>query len=83
VVITDDEKKKVEEGVKALKDVKDKDDVEAIKKAADALSKDAQAVGAKMYQQNQQAGAPGAENKTEENKDEKKGDEPIEGEVVK
>ena len=80
VVITDDEKKKVEEGVKALKDVKDKDDVEAIKKAADALSKDAQAVGAKMYQQNQQAQQPGAENKTEEKKDDSG---PIEGEVVK
>ncbi len=82
IEITDDEKKKVEEGVKALKDVKDKDDVEAIKKAADALSKDAQVVGAKMYQQNQQAGTPGAENKTEEKKD---GNEqgPIEGEVVK
>lgn len=80
VAVTDDEKKKVEDGIKALKDVKDKDDVEAIKKAADALSKDAQAVGAKMYQQAQQTGAPGAENKTEEKKDDQG---PIEGEVVK
>ncbi len=82
VAITDDEKKKVEEGVKALKDVKDKDDIEAIKKAADALSKDAQAVGAKMYQQNQQAQQPGAENKTEDKKDDNE-QGPIEGEVVK
>ncbi len=82
IEITDDEKKKVEEGVKALKDVKDKDDVEAIKKAADILSKDAQAVGAKMYQQAQQA-EKASEAKSEENKNEKKGDEPIEGEVVK
>ncbi|HRY36926.1 MAG TPA: molecular chaperone DnaK [Candidatus Magasanikbacteria bacterium] len=80
IAISEEEKKKVEDGVKALKDVKDKDDVEAIKKAADALSKDAQAVGAKLYQQNQQAQQPGAENKTEEKKDDQG---PIEGEVVK
>lgn len=80
IIISDEEKKKVEDGVKMLKDVKDKDDVEAIKKAADALSKDAQVIGAKMYQQNQQSQQSGAENKTEENKDNQG---PIEGEVVK
>jgi len=80
IAITDDEKKKVEDGIKALKDVKDKDDVEAIRKIADELSKNAQAIGAKMYQQAQQAEKTGTENKTEEKKEEQG---PIEGEVVK
>ncbi len=40
----------VEEKVKALKEVKDKDDVEAIKKAMDALSEAVQKVGAAMYE---------------------------------
>jgi len=80
IAITDDEKKKVEDGIKALKDVKDKDDVEAIRKIADELSKNAQAIGAKMYQQAQQAEKTGTENKIEEKKEEQG---PIEGEVVK
>ncbi len=44
-----EDKTSVEEKVKALKDVKDKDDVEAIKKAMDALSEAVQKVGAAMY----------------------------------
>ncbi len=87
VDITAEEKTKVEEGLKALKEVKDKDDVEAIKKASEELSKAAQTVGMKMYQANQaQPGATGntdSEQKTEEKKDDKKDDGPIEGEVVK
>jgi len=82
IAITDDEKKNVEEGLKYVKDVKDKEDVEAIKKAAEALSKAAQAVGMKMYQEEQNkqkdAGAKG-----EEKKDNKGEQGPIEGEVVK
>jgi len=84
VAITDEEKKAINDNLAAVKEVKDKDDVEAIRKAADELSKAAQAVGAKMYQQEQaQAGAaggaagaaPGAEDKKDEQG-------PIEGEVV-
>ncbi|MEK7619864.1 MAG: molecular chaperone DnaK [Patescibacteria group bacterium] len=59
--VTAEERKSVEDKIEALKAVKDSDDHEAIKKAADELSTAAQAVGAKMYQ-NQQAGdgvAPG------------------------
>ncbi|MEK7064883.1 MAG: molecular chaperone DnaK [Patescibacteria group bacterium] len=81
IAITDDEKKNVEEGIKYVKDVKDKDDVEAIKTASEALSKAAQVVGQKMYQ------AGTTDNKGTDNtdkKEEKKDDQgPIEGEVVK
>jgi molecular chaperone DnaK len=45
-----EDKTSVEEKIKALKEVKDKDDVEAIKKAMDALSEAAQKVGAAMYE---------------------------------
>jgi len=93
IEITAEEKSKVEEAVKAVKEVKDKEDVEAIKKAADELSKAAQAVGQKMYQQEQakggqagqgpQAGQGGTQSDAQPGADEKKGDEPIEGEVVK
>lgn len=80
ITVTDEEKQKVNDALAKVKELKDKDDVEALKKAADELTNAAQAVGSKMYQQEQaKAGeqgqaAPGAE--------EKKEDGPIEGEVV-
>jgi molecular chaperone DnaK len=43
-------KKEAEEKIKALKEVKDKDDVDALKKATDELSEAIQKVGAAMYQ---------------------------------
>ncbi len=49
--LSDDEKKNMTDKIAAVKAVKDGEDVEAIKTAADALNKDAQAIGAKMYQQ--------------------------------
>ncbi len=75
VSVTDEEKQKVTDALAKVKEVKDKDDVEAIKKTADELSTVAQAVGAKMYQAEQ---AKTAEQKPEDKKDEG----PIEGEVV-
>lgn len=81
VAITDEEKAKVEEGLKGLKEVKDKEDIEAIKKASEELSKAAQVVGTKMYQAAQPApgqAAPGGEEKKDD-----AGQGPIEGEVVK
>ncbi len=85
--VTAEEKTKVEEALKAVKEVKDKDDVEAIKKAADELSKAAQAVGMKMYQQEQAKGAqPGAGAAGESAPESGKSEDsqgPIEGEVVK
>lgn len=75
--ITDVERKEVEEKIAALKAVKDGDDHEAIKKAADELTDASQKVGAKMYQQEQAAGAaPGADAQAEE----PKSDEPIDAE---
>ncbi|MDR3642310.1 MAG: molecular chaperone DnaK [Candidatus Doudnabacteria bacterium] len=45
-----EDKLSVEEKIKALKEVKDKDDIEAIKKTMDALSEAVQKVGAAMYE---------------------------------
>ncbi len=80
VNVSDEEKNKVNEALKALKEVKDKDDVEAIKKASEELSKVAQVVGAKMYE----AAKNTADAKATDNADKDKKEEgPIEGEVVK
>jgi len=59
-----EDKTSVEEKIKALKEVKDKDDVDALKKAMDALSEAIQKVGAAMYEASgsanqQSAGQPG------------------------
>jgi molecular chaperone DnaK len=80
--ITDEENTKVTEAIKVLKEVKDKDDVEAIKKASEELSKVAQVVGMKMYQQEQDVKKAG-ETKPEEKKEGDNDKGPIEGEVVK
>jgi len=50
----------VEEKIKALKEVKDKDDVDALKKAMDALSEAIQKVGAAMYEAQKPADQPAA-----------------------
>ncbi|MCX6714945.1 MAG: molecular chaperone DnaK [Candidatus Uhrbacteria bacterium] len=68
--ISDIERKEVEEKIEALKKVKDGDDHEAIKKAADELSTAAQAVGAKMYEAKGAEGAQGEGTSNEEKKDE-------------
>jgi len=82
--VTEDEKKKVQEGLAKVKEVKDKEDIEAMKKAVDELSNVAQAVGTKMYQQEQQDKKAGAASAPEGATGEPKKDEgPIEGEVVK
>jgi len=73
--ITDEERKSVEEKIEALKAVKDTDDHEAIKKAADELSTSAQAVGAKMYEAQDKANAEASAEG-----EEKKEDEPIDAE---
>jgi molecular chaperone DnaK len=82
ISVTDDEKKAVNDALAKVKEVKDKDDVEAIKKTSEELSKVAQVVGAKMYQQGQ--AAPGANPGTNPGGPgpDKKNDGPIEGEVV-
>jgi len=86
IEITDDERKGVESSLAKLKEVKDGDDLEAMRQASDDLAKAGQAVGTKMYQQEQaktQAETSATEaSKTEEGTEEKKEEEPIEGEVV-
>ncbi|MBT3538700.1 molecular chaperone DnaK [Candidatus Parcubacteria bacterium] len=86
IEITEEEKKKVEEGVEALKKALESEDMEEIKKVSEELTTSAQAIGMKMYQkeqedqkaaagENPEAGAPGEEKKPDEG-------ESVEGEVV-
>lgn len=81
-----EDKKAIEEKMEALKKVKDGEDKEAIKKAADDLAQTAQKVGAAMYQSQQQqppqgpaAGAGAEPEKKDEKKDDKKS-KTVEGE---
>jgi molecular chaperone DnaK len=50
--MSDDEKKDLQTKIDAVKAVKDGEDVEKMKSTAEELSKAAQTIGAKMYQQN-------------------------------
>lgn len=72
IAVSDDEKKVLQEKIDELKKVKDGEDLDAIKRASEALSSEAQKIGTRMYQQAQSAPAP----------EQKKDDGPIEGEVV-
>lgn len=67
---TAEERTDIEAKIEALKKVKDGDDHEAIKKAADELSDAAQKVGAKMYKDGQAAGAPEGAQAEAQNPDE-------------
>lgn len=87
VAVTDDEKKAVTDAVAKVKEVKDKDDVEVIKKTSEELSKAAQVIGTKMYAAEQAKGAasaPKEDGATKDSSSDGKKDEegPIEGEVV-
>jgi molecular chaperone DnaK len=70
--VNEADKKDVEAKITALKDVKDKPDIEPIKKAMDELSATIQKVGASMYQ----AAGNGQQAASADNKG------PVEGEVV-
>lgn len=77
--ITADEKKPVEDAITELNKVKNGDDLEAIKKATEALSQAAQKIGEKLYKAAQEAqggpqGQPGAENQPKEGETEKPDD---------
>jgi molecular chaperone DnaK len=69
-----EDKQAIESRLEDLRKVKDGEDMEAIKKASEALSNEAQRIGTAMYQQNSTSGA--SEAKSEDKKDEG----PIEGE---
>ncbi len=79
IEVTDEEKKKVEDGLAAIKAALEKEDIEEIKKTSEELSKDAQAVGMKLYQSEQAASQQGGEEPKAEEKGE---DGSVEGEVV-
>lgn len=66
--VKDEDKKSVEEKLAALKALKDSEDLEAIKKAADELAVEAQKVGAALYQTRPETEVPTPEAKPEEPK---------------
>ncbi|MDD5726740.1 MAG: molecular chaperone DnaK [Patescibacteria group bacterium] len=88
--VSADDKKATEEKLEALKSLKDSEDVEAIKKAADELATVAQKVGAAMYQQQSpsaeatgdqgHAQTPPTQDSQDANAQEEKKEEPKEGE---
>lgn len=70
-----DMKKEVQDKIEELKKVKDGSDVDAIKKANDAVMQSAQKIGAEMYKQQQaQAQQPNAQPGTEEKKNPEEGE---------
>ena len=66
--VKEEDKKSVEEKLAALKALKDSEDLEAIKKAADELATEAQKVGAALYQTRPEAEVTDNQAKPEENK---------------
>ena len=65
--IGDDDKKKVEDAVAALKEVKDSDDIDAIKAKTEELTQAFYAISEKLYQENAAQGNPGEADCSEEN----------------
>ncbi len=59
--VDDETKKKIEDGIEALKQVKDTDDKDAIKQKTDALAEASHKLAEVMYQQASQEGATGAD----------------------
>lgn len=77
-----DVKEKVEEKIKALKDVLGEEDKEKIEKATDELSEELQKIGQAMYGQQGQTEESKKEETGEDKKEEKKDEKVEEGEVV-
>lgn len=80
IAVTDEEKQKVTAALEAVKALKDSEDIDALKKASEELSTAGQAIGTKMYQQEQQAAQ--APNTDAAGSTAPKEDGTIEGEVV-
>lgn len=76
--ISDDDKKVIEDAVKAAEEKKESDDKDELEAAARALNDAIMPIGAKMYEQAAKEDAPASEDG--EKKSDK--DEPVEGEVV-
>ena len=69
----------VKEKLETLKKVKDGDDIEAIKKAMDELSKAAQKIGEAMYKESASAGSSGGQAGAGENAEAQSSEAPKEG----
>ncbi|MBH41887.1 MAG: molecular chaperone DnaK, partial [Candidatus Magasanikbacteria bacterium] len=81
IEVTEEERKAVEEKLAKLKEVKDGENIEDIKTVSEDLSKAAQVIGMKMYQQEQES-AKDAKKPEGGSASEEKKEEPVEGEVV-
>ncbi len=81
--ISDDDKKVIDDAVEEAKKVVSKEDAtsEELEAAGKALTDKIMPIGAKMYEQAQKEGEA-AKAEGEETPDDKKGEEPVEGEVV-
>lgn len=65
--IGDDDKKKVEDAIAALKEVKDSDDIDAIKAKTEELTQAFYGISEKLYKENAGQGNPGEAGNSEEN----------------
>lgn len=80
--ISDDDKKVIEEAVKAAEAKKDSDDKEELEAAMKALNDAIMPIGAKMYEAASKDAQSAEGSEQSEEKKDKKSDEPVEGEVV-
>jgi len=82
--ISDDDKKVIEEAVKAAETKKDSDDKDELEAAVKALNDAIMPIGAKMYEAASKEAEQSADSGKQEaeGKKDKKSDEPVEGEVV-
>ncbi len=77
--ISDEDKKTVEDAVAEAKSHLESDDKDTLENAAKTLMEKTQAIGAKLYQQKADEAKPA---EGESSADDKKTDEPVEGEVI-
>jgi molecular chaperone DnaK len=76
--ITDEDKKTLEDAVKAAKEFEDSDDLDKVNQAIKDLNEKIMPIGAKLYEAASKDEKPAEDAKS----DDKKADEPVEGEVV-
>ncbi len=80
--ISDDDKKTIEDAVKAAEDKKDSDDKDELEAAVKALNDAIMPIGAKMYEAASQQSQESGDKSQDKAAKDKKSDEPVEGEVV-
>lgn len=79
--VSEEDKKPVQEAVTALKEKKETEDIEELKKLTEDLNNKLMKIGEKMYQEADSKQPEDGEAKSEDS-EEKKNDEPEEGEIV-